>query len=294
MLEVFLDALIDSLKVLAVIFVFNFIFTFFEKRIAKKINNKSKLNPLLGALFGLVPECGFSVVASDLYLKNHITMGTLVAVFIACSDEALPIFLSNPSKIIMILPLLAIKFVIGFIVGFLVDVFLTKDKKNIEEHHEHCEHEESVHIGCCHHNIEEEENESKFHEYVLHPLIHSLKLFAYVLVINIVFGMVVYFVKEDNIATFLKQSEYLTPLFSTLVGLIPNCASSVIISKLYLANQINFGSCIAGLICNAGLGFVFLFKDKKSIKNTMKILLIVMLTALIVGYAINLIFGFGV
>ena len=140
MLEVFLDALIDSLKVLAVIFVFNFIFTFFEKRIAKKINNKSKLNPLLGALFGLVPECGFSVVASDLYLKNHITMGTLVAVFIACSDEALPIFLSNPSKIIMILPLLAIKFVVGFIIGFLVDVFLTKDKKAIEDHHEHCEH----------------------------------------------------------------------------------------------------------------------------------------------------------
>lgn len=294
MWEVILDALLDSLKVLAIIIVFYVLLSFVEKYLADKLVKHKKISPLLGAIFGLVPQCGFSVIAADLYLKQHITMGTIVAVFIACSDEALPIFLSSGDKIIMSLPLLIVKFTVGFIVGFLIDVINTKSKKCVEKHYEHCEHKQEVHVGCCKHIIEEEEQESNWHKYLWHPLIHSLKIFAYILVINIIFGLLTYYIGETAIREFLTANQYLTPLYAVLIGLIPNCVSSVLLSNLYLAGNITFGSCIAGLICNAGLGFVFLFKNKNNIKNNLIILFIVTMTGLIVGYAINLIFGFAI
>ena len=294
MWDVILDALIDSLKVFALIIFVYILLAFLEKKISKKMENNHNINPFFGALFGLIPQCGFSIVASDLYLKRHITMGTLIAIFIACSDEAIPIFLSYPNKILMVFPLILIKFVIGFIVGFVIDLIYTNSKKEVEYHHEECEHEEEIHVGCCHHTIEEEKHENKFHEYLLHPLIHSLKIFVYVLVINILFGLLVYFVKEENIRQFLENSSYFTPLVAVAIGLIPNCASSVILSDLYLTNCITFGSCIAGLICNAGLGFVILFKNKSNLKNNLVILGIVAFVGLIVGYTLNLIFGFSV
>lgn len=294
MWDVLLDALLDSLKVLAFVVIAYILLAILEKKIARRIENNHHLNPLLGAIFGLIPQCGFSVLAADLYLKHHITMGTLVAVFIACSDEAIPIFISNSDKILMCLPLLLIKLVVGFVVGFTIDLIYTNSKKEVEHHHEHCEHEEEIHVGCCHHVIEEEKEESKFHEYFLHPLVHSLKIFAYVLVVNVIFGLIIYFVKEENIVAFLKQSAYFAPLFSVLVGLIPNCASSVILSNMYLTNYLTFGSCVAGLICNAGLGFVLLFRKKENLNNNLLILGIVALTGLIVGYILNLILGFYV
>ncbi len=294
MWSVILDALLDSLKVLALIFIAYVILAFLEKKIAKKIENNYHLNPFLGSLFGLIPQCGFSVVASDLYLKRHITMGTLVAVFIACSDEAIPIFLTFPEKILMIFPLLLIKFIVGFTVGYLVDIVYTKSKKEVAHHQDECEHQEEIHIGCCHHVIEEKKEENKFSQYLLHPLIHSLKIFIYILIVNIAFGLLVYFVKEENIKLFLENSSYFTPFVAVLVGLIPNCASSVILADLYLTNCITFGSCMAGLICNAGLGFVILLKNKNSIRNTLTILGIVSLVGLITGYVLNLIMGFSV
>ena len=126
MLDVFIDALLDSLKVLAVAFVIYFLLSFIETNVSKVLEKNKKVSPLIGSALGLIPQCGMSVVSSDLYLKHHITMGTLVAVFIACSDEALPIMLSNPNKIIMVLPLILIKFVLGFVTGFIVDLFATK------------------------------------------------------------------------------------------------------------------------------------------------------------------------
>ena len=294
MWDAILDAIFDSLKVLAFMIVVYIFLAILEKKISKRMENNHKLNPLIGALFGLIPQCGFSVVASDLYLKRHITVGTLIAIFIACSDEAIPIFLSNPDKVLMVIPLILIKFVVGFMVGFGVDLIYMKSKNDVKQHHDECEHEEEIHVGCCHHVIEEEKQESKFHEYLLHPLIHSLKIFAYVLVINVSFGILVYFVKEDNIRLFLERSSYFTPLVAVIVGLIPNCAGSVILADLYLTNCITFGSCIAGLICNAGLGFVILFKNKNNMKNNFIILGIIAFVGLIIGYLINLILGFSV
>lgn len=290
MVDVLLDALLDSLKVFAVVLAFNILISFIENWLAKKIEKNKKISPILGAAFGLIPQCGFSVVASDLYIKEHITMGTLVAVFIACSDESLPIIISNFNEAYMALPLLGIKFVLGFAIGYLVDV-IVRERKHVNEHLDHCEHEEEIHVGCCHHHIEDEE-ESKVHKHLLHPLIHSLKVLLYVFIINIIFGTIIYFVGEEQLSNFLMSNRYVAPLFATIIGLIPNCASSVILTELFIKHSISFGACLSGLIINAGLGTIVLFKNKDFVKKGLIIISILFIVSIVSGYVTCLIMGF--
>lgn len=291
MLDVLIDALIDSVKVLVVVFIFYIILSFLEDRLSKALEHNKKLSPLLGAMFGLIPQCGFSVVASDLYIKEHITMGTLIAIFISCSDEALPIILSSHDKAWHIIPLILIKFIYGFIVGFLVDVIYRKSKLNKEKHLKDCHHEDEIHIGCCGHEIDNRA-ENKWHKHLVHPLIHSLKIFCYVLVVNLLFGLIIYYIGEDSFAAFLRSNRFLTPLYAAIIGLIPNCASSVVVTELYLMNQISFGATLAGLITNAGLGLVVLLKHKEMLKKTFVIIAILFLAAILMGYGVCFIIGF--
>ena len=251
-------ALIDTAKVFIVVLLIYFGLSFIEGKIAKKFQKSSKYSPIIGAAIGLIPQCGFSIVASDLYKKKHISVGTLLAVFIACSDEALPILLSSSDKILSVIPLFAAKFVLAISFGYLIDLILKRRTIIIKKHN----HENTfIHKGCCHHEIEEHEEESFVKKHLVHPLLHTLKICAYVLVVNIIFELLIYYVGEANIKEFLNNNVYLTPLLSGLVGLIPNCASSVIISDLYVSDILTFSATLAGLISNAGLGLVFLFKD---------------------------------
>lgn len=291
LLEILLDSLKDSGLVFIVVFIIYILFSFFEVKIAKFLSKDNKLSPLFGAMFGLIPQCGISVVSSDLYLKRHITMGTLISVFLSCSDEAIPLLIATHSKkALWVIPLILIKFVIGFTIGFLVD-FLIKDKEEVHEHLDHCHHQEEVHTGCCHHYIDDEK-ESKVKECLVHPLIHSIKIFIYVFIINILFGLLIGFVGEDNFKNFINMNKYLTPLFASLVGLIPNCASSVIITELFTMGNLSFGACLSGLLMNAGLGLVYLLKSKKNIKNTLMIIGIMLISSIAFGYIFCFILGF--
>lgn len=283
MWNLLLDSLIDSLKILGVVFVFYIALSFFETKLSILLEKNKKVSPVLGAIFGVLPQCGFSVVAADLYLKRHITLGSLIAVFIACSDEALPILLSSGDKLPSVLPLIGLKICIAVAVGYLVDGIYRKNREEVHHHHEHCEHEEEIHIGCCQHEIDNPE-EKTIHRHLIHPLIHSLKIFLYVYLINLIFGLSFYFIGEENIIRFLESNRFLSPLVAVLIGLIPNCASSVIITDLFLLNGIPFGACLSGLIVNAGLGMMFLFKDRDHRKETFMILTILISTALISGY----------
>ena len=289
--HVFLDALIDSLKVLVFIFVFNVLLSFVESLLTNKISKSNKINPLTGSLFGLIPQCGVSVISADLYIKEHITLGTIIAIFIACSDEAVPIILSTPDKALYVLPLLLSKVIIGFVVGFLADLIYQKSKEKVHNHHHECTHQEEIKVGCCNHDINNLE-ESKIHKHLIHPLLHSFKLFAYIFLINFLLGTIIFYIGEDTLTNILKNNKYFTTLYATIIGLIPNCASSVIITNLFINGNLSFGATLAGLITNAGLGLVVLFKNKKMIKKTIVIMGILVLTALVSGYVINLIFGF--
>lgn len=289
MLDVFIDALLDSLKILAFVFIFHFVFSFIENKVVSVLEGKKKLGPVIGSAFGLIPECGTSIVASSLFGHGHISIGTLVAVFLACSDEALSILFSSfTSTWYMSFALVGLKLVIGMTVGLTVDLIFSRLNNNIDEHLEECDHDEGVHHGCCGHEIEGEEN--KWKEHLLHPILHSLKVFGYVFVLNFIFGTIIYFVGEENISSFLLSNYALSPLLSTLVGMIPNCVSSVLISSLYIQGVLPFGALLSGLLMNAGLGLLMLFKNKGKRKQAFLVLAICLVTSLVFGYAFLYVF----
>ena len=307
MWNVLLDAFLDTLKLSWILLIFYILIELVEQKIAIKMNSKLKSGyaVAVGSAFGIVPQCGFSVLASDLYSRRQITLGALLSVFIATSDEALPILLSHINEHGVWLKLIALilsKVILALVVGYAEDIVykLACKKRNQqkdlsqediasndhaheerihEEHtdeHTHDEHEDSgdeevdIHKGCCGHHIDDKK-ESNVKKYLVHPLLHTLKILAYIFVINIIMGIIVYCVGEARLADFMSKSGVLQPIIVTLVGLIPNCASSVLITELFLDGTITFGSCLGGLIVNAGLGIAFLFKANKRIKENFAI-----------------------
>ena len=295
-LHILLHSIEESILVFVVALVLYFIISFLEEKIAQGLAKKNRFSPLIASGLGLVPQCGLSIVASDLYVKKHITMGTIIALFLACSDEAIPILLSHPSDktIVSVGLIILIKFVVGFITGYLVDFFLTRNKHEVHEHLEHCHKsfEEEVHIGCCSHPIEGVSEESKIYKHLLHPLVHSLKIFAYVLTINFIFSLIIHYVGQENLEVFLQSNKYFAPIFASLIGVIPNCAASVVITNVYLLDYLSLGACVSGLCMNAGLGLLFLFKRKHDLKDSFTILGIMFGVSIFVGYIICLITGF--
>lgn len=293
MWDVLLDAFLDSLKVFPFLIILYIIIELVEEKVSTsnkflKYTN-GKFATAVGAGLGLIPQCGFSVVASDLYSKRYIKMGTLLAIFIATSDEAVPIILSNPSKAYIIFPLLGIKFVFALIVGYGVDFvahLIYKKKTIVEIVPPDTDVKRDEHLsGCCGHHVEEERNTLK--KFFIHPLIHSLKIFAYIFVVNFLLGTIIFYVGEESVVSFMQSVTYLQPLIVPLVGLIPNCASSVLITQLLLLDGITFGSAVAGLCVNAGIGLAVLFKQNKNIKQNLTIVGILYVASVLLGYAIT-------
>ena len=265
MLEVFLDSLEDSLRVFLVAFIIYFILSFLANRIVTLLNKHNKLAPLFGSLVGIVPECGVPVVGADLYAKGQITTGTIIAIFLACSDEAIPVLISNNAWS-TVLALIGIKIIVGFLVGFLVDAIL-KEKLTLD------------------YNYLTIEEEDFLHQHLLHPLIDAIKVFCYVFIINLLFGIAIYYIGETNIINFLQSNFYLAPVLAVILGLIPNCAPSLLMAELYIIQGIPFAALLAGLAVNAGLGLIFLLKQRKMLKKTLRIILILVVVSLILGYA---------
>ncbi len=182
---------------------------------------------------------------------------------------------------LLILPLLGCKFVSGVLVGIIFDLCFKKQEvvevEHVEEDHE------------CH--VHHEEN-TKLHKYFIHPLIHSLEIFAYVLIINLALGFIIGFVGEENFTNFLLTNKYLTPLFASIIGLIPNCSSSLLLSKVFVQGSLSFGALLAGLLVNSGLGMMLLLKNRKTAKHVLLIVGVCFGVAVIAGYITCLIVGF--
>ena len=288
--DIILDSLKDSALVLLFVFVFHILLSFIDLKISNFLIKRKKSAPLFGSLFGLIPQCGTSVLGADLYLKRYISLGTLVAIFISCSDEALLMFIekgiADQNKLALYsIPLILVKLVLGFIVGLIIDlIYRNQNIVQIDK----VEEEEK-----CSHHINEKEN-TKIHKHLIHPLTHSLEIFVYVLIVNLLLGFIIGFIGEDTFSNFILSSKYLAPLFTTIIGLIPNCASSVLITELFTSGNLSFGALLGGLIVNAGLGMMVLLKNKKNIKNSLLVLAIVFSVGLVTSYLTCLIFGFDV
>ena len=280
MIDILIDTTIDSLKILPFLFITYAIMEYIEHKMSenskKTIKTAGKCGPLLGSVVGIIPQCGFSASATNLYAARVISLGTLIAVYLSTSDEMIPVFISEQVPILILVKILAIKFIIGIIFGFIVDFVLRLRKKEGQEEkiEEICEHE---HCHC-------EEN-----VIFVSAIKHTINILIYIFIITLIINLIVEWVGEDNIATFVGNHEILGPAISSLIGLIPNCAASVIITNLYIQNIISGASLIAGLLTGAGVGLIVLFKTNKNIKENITIVGLLYIIGVFSGVVLQLI-----
>lgn len=278
-MEIFLDSLLDTLKVFPLILLIYILIEFLEHRTSFSENHKllqGKMAPLLGTVTGIIPQCGFSVMAAKLYDRGFIRTGTLLAVFLATSDEALIVLIVDPVGAAAVAPLVALKVVVGLAVGYAVN-FLVRDELAVPAP------PEDIHGYSC---GREHEGKSKLKVYFVEPLLHSLKIALYIFVVTLIFGYILEYNRDAILSSFVG-GPYIEPFITSAIGLIPNCASSAVISQAYCEGGIYFGSMAAGLCCNAGLGFVVLLKNTKKIKRNLLLMAALYVVSVLVGVAVN-------
>ena len=280
MLEILEHTIEDSVKLIPFLFLTYLLMEYIEHKTKEKtketIKKSGKFGPLIGSLLGIIPQCGFSVSATNLYAARVITLGTLISVYLSTSDEMLPIFLSEGVAIDVILKILAIKLIIGMIAGFLIDLVINlKNKGKVEE--------EKI-IDLC-----EKEHCHCEHGIFKSALKHTANIFIFIFIITFVINTAIHIIGEDNIAGFMLDRPILGPIISGIIGLIPNCASSVIITQMYLENIISVGTMISGLLVGAGVGLAVLFRTNKGIKENIRITVLLYSIGVISGIILELI-----
>ena len=292
MLEIIEETLIDAVKLLPFLFITYLIMEYIEHKMGHKtksaIKKSGKWGPIIGSILGVFPQCGFSVSATNLYAGRVITLGTLIAVYLSTSDEMLPIFISEAVSPVIILKILGIKLIIGMIAGVILDLFVNliiknKNKKIVQQNEEDSEEDE---IG---HMCEEEHchcNESGILKSAIH---HTLSILVFIVLITFIINTVVYFVGEETIAGWILNKPVIGPVIASLIGLIPNCAASVIITNMYLENVISLGSMISGLLTGAGVGLAVLFKTNSKIKENIGIIILLYAIGVISGLILEII-----
>ena len=277
MKEIILDTLIDALKLLPFLFITFLIMEYIEHKFSKKskqkISKAGKIGPLIGSILGAVPQCGFSVMATNLYATRIITVGTLVSIYLSTSDEMLPILVSERADVDIIIKILLLKVAIGMICGFIIDLILRKKE----------EKEYEIQNFCLEHHCDCE------HGIVKSAIKHTVSILLFIIGITFALNIGIKYLGDDRISTLFLKNNVFSPFISSFIGLIPNCGASVILTELYLKGVISFASCIAGLLTGSGVAFLVLFKVNKRVKDNFKILLLVYLIGSVSGLIINLI-----
>jgi len=275
MKEIILESLIDAIKLIPFLFVAFLIIELIEHKFSKKqlklVEKSGKFGPAIGGLLGLFPQCGFSVLATNLYVTRIISLGTLISIYLSTSDEMLPILLSKNVEFSLIFKILAIKFGIGIVFGFIIDLLYRKRNKNKQDYHI-CEEED------CH-------CESGIFK---SSLKHTLNIFLFVIVINLILNIGFEYLGNDYLSKLFLKGSIFGPFITSLIGFIPNCGSSVMITELYLNSAISFGSMLSGLLTGSGVAILVLFRTNKNIKENIKILSILYLIGVVSGIVIDL------
>ncbi len=310
MIDIFMDALIDSGKMIPFLILVYIGISITETRygnqIAAKVKTAGKAGPALGAAFGIIPQCGFSVISTALYTKRCITVGTLLAVYLSTSDEAVPIILAHPDKVGLILPLLGVKAIIAIVSGYALDFALNKTGQSAVKS-EVCAASEKTEIqeeqnsellidvdtlgkGCCGHDCCNPK-QPDLKQILIHPLIHTVKVFVYIFSATLIINMIIFKVGEDNLQNVFLGQSIIQPFIVALIGLIPNCASSVAVTEVFLRGGLSFGSTVAGLSAGSGLGLLILFKENPDTKQTIKIIGLLFSISVTFGMIIHLFYG---
>ncbi len=270
MLDVILDTVMDAVKILPFLFLAYLLMEYIEHKTTKKsqkmIQKAGKVGPLIGGLLGVIPQCGFSVAATNFYAARIISLGTLIAVYLSTSDEMLPILLSEAVPITTILAILGIKLGIGIVAGFIIDGVGHFIRKKSGE-----PLEEGIHIEemCDHDHCDCKE------EGILKSAIkHTLGILFFLFVISLILNGLIAWIGQETLAGVISNQPILGPILACLIGLIPNCASSVVLTQLWLGDIIPLTTMIGGLLVNAGVGLLVLFRVNKGVKKNIGILVL--------------------
>ncbi len=303
--EILLHAVEDTLPLLPWILLMYILIELLENKTNLKQANRfgGKLGPVVGAATGLIPQCGFSIMAAKLYEQKYITIGTLLAIFFATSDEAFIIMLSSGEGAVWVLPMLVSKIVIGVVVGYGADLLMKwiGRRQVCVEMPEGCGRaSDTVHEIFIQRYLEEKDVEVRcscgrehdarrpWMNYIVYPLLHALKVAAFIFLVNFVLTAIIHGVGEDVFIGFMNRNRFVQPFIACAIGLIPNCASSVVLTEAFLSGGIAFGSCVAGLCCNAGMGFVVLLKNTRQWKRNLILIGVCYALSVVIGVLFNL------
>lgn len=277
MADIILDALLDTAKLIPFLFLTYLAMEYLEHKTGdgskKLIQKAGRFGPVIGGVLGIVPQCGFSAAASNLYAGRVITLGTLLAIYLSTSDEMLPILISEQVAAGTILKILLVKACTGIVAGLIIDFVLRR--KGVEEHehiHDICEHE---HCHC--------------EKGILRSAIsHTLQIALFILIVSFALNLILHFAGEDALANLVLNKPVLGPVLAGIVGLIPNCAGSVVITQLYLEGAMGIGAAMAGLLAGTGVGLLVLLRVNHNRRENLKILgllyTIGVLTGIVLGF----------
>ncbi|MFR6306327.1 MAG: putative manganese transporter [Bacilli bacterium] len=277
MKEVILDTIVDSLKLIPFLLVAFLIIELLEHKLNNKTKNiitkSKKVGPIIGSLLGVIPQCGFSVMATNLYITRIITLGTLISIYLSTSDEMLIIMISEKVEISLILKILLIKIFFGIVYGLIIDKIINKKKKDKETNYELCDEE---HCDCN-------------HSILLSAIKHTLHITLFIFIITLIINTIFTLLGDNYLSKILLNNSTLSSFITSLIGLIPNCAASVILTELYLNSTISLGALIGGLLTSSGSSLLVLIKNNKNQKENLSIILLLYALGVLSGIIIELI-----
>lgn len=279
MFDIILEALWDCVKLLPFLFLTYLAMEYLEHKAGDKLQNairkSGKCGPVIGSILGAFPQCGFSAAASNLYAGRIITLGTLLSIYLSTSDEMLPILISENAGIDMILKILGVKIVIGMAVGLLVDAVISRLLRKNQD-------DMQIEHMCEQHNCHCEKGivKSAFH--------HTVEIFIYVLLITIVLNAIIAFIGEEFLANLILNRPVVGELIASVIGLIPNCAASVVITQLYLNGVLSAGAMMSGLLAGAGVGILVLLRVNDKPKENIRIILLLYVSGVAAGLLIEM------
>ncbi len=277
MKEVILDTIVDSLKLIPFLLVAFLIIELLEHKLNNKTKNiitkSKKIGPIIGSLLGVIPQCGFSVMATNLYITRIITLGTLISIYLSTSDEMLIIMISEKVEISLILKILLIKIFFGIVYGLIIDKIINKKKKDKETNYELCDEE---HCDCN-------------HSILLSAIKHTLHITLFIFIITLIINTIFTLLGDNYLSKILLNNSTLSSFITSLIGLIPNCAASVILTELYLNSTISLGALIGGLLTSSGSSLLVLIKNNKNKKENLSIILLLYALGVLSGIIIELI-----
>lgn len=261
-IDIIIETLEETWRMLPLLFIIYILIEYFERKNKDYSQQLFQYGPILGAILGIIPQCGFSVLASLLFIEGRLSLGTLVSVFIATSDEAIPILLTQPDSYSALVLILTLKLIVAIITGYTVDILFKK------YHHT---------------SIKTQKSSSLDDPFIKEVFIKTLKIYSLIFITNITLSFIIEWIGQDRLSYLLLNNSFFQPLTSAIFGFIPNCSATLVLTQLYLSQILSFPSLLAGLITNAGLGIVVLLQNKVKISLVLKICLILFTSALIIS-----------